>query len=116
MSSEVVNPVKLQLLEMRSDTARVSFALQNFSDLRKTPDTRPGGKTWPGLKHIKGKAFDRIAIKLLETKWTGKLVTSSLMRMADQIEALLVIRGLSSKDKWEMGRVLSSALCYAGVY
>ena len=101
---------------MRSDTARVSFALQNFSDLRKTPDTRPGGKTWPGLKHLKGKDFDRIAIKLLETEWTGKLVTSSLMRMADQIEALLVIRGLSSKDKWEMGRVLSSALCYAGVY
>ena len=57
-----------------------------------------------------------IAIKLLETEWTGKLVTSSLMRMADQIEALLVLRGLSSKDKWEMGRVLSSALCYAGVY
>ena len=30
-----------------------------------------------GLKHLKGKDFDRIAIKLLETEWTGKLVTSS---------------------------------------
>ena len=78
MSSEVVNSVKLQLLEMRSDTARVSFALQNFSDLRKTPGTRGGGKTMAGLKHLKGKDFDRIAIKLLETEWTGKLVTSSL--------------------------------------
>jgi hypothetical protein len=38
------------------------------------------------------------------------------MRMADQIEALLVLRGLSTKDKFEMGRVLSSALCYAHVY
>ena len=101
---------------MRSDTARLSHCLQYFSDLRKTPDTRPGGKTWPGLKHIKGKDFDRIAIKLLETEWTGKLVTSSLMRMADQIEALLVLRGLSWSDKWQMGRVLISALCYAQVY
>ena len=116
MSSEVVNPVKLQLLEMRSDTARVSFALQNFSALRKQGGTRGGGKTWAGLKHLQDKDFDRIAIKLLETEWSGKLTGSSLMRMADQIEALLVLRGLSSKDKWEMGRVLSSALCYAQVY
>ena len=116
MPSEVVNPVKLQLLEMRSDTARVSFALQNFSALRKQGGTRGGGKTWAGLKHLQDKDFDRIAIKLLETEWSGKLTGSSLMRMADQIEALLVLRGLSSKDKWEMGRVLSSALCYAQVY
>ena len=29
---------------MRSDTERVSFGLQNFSDLRKTPGTRGGGE------------------------------------------------------------------------
>ena len=92
MSGKVeVNPVKLQLLEMRSDTARVSHCLQHYSVLRKTPGTRPGGKTMAGLKHIKGKDYDRIAIRLLDTEWTGKLVTNSLMRMADEIEAGLAL-------------------------
>lgn len=116
MSSVEVNPVKLQLQEMRSPTAKVSHCLQNFTVLRKKPNTRGGGKTWPGLKHIKGKDYDRIAIRLLETEWNGKLVTNSLMRMADEIEAELALTKLSWLDKWQMGRVLVSALCYAQVY
>ena len=70
----------------------------------------------PGLKHIKGKDYDRIAIRLLDTEWTGKLVTNSLMRMADEIEAELALTKLSWLDKWQMGRVLVSALCYAQIY
>ena len=91
MSSVEVNPVELQLQEMRSPTAKVSHCLQNFTAPRKKPNTRGGGNTWPGLKHIKGKDYDRIAIRLLDTEWTGKLVTNSLMRMADEIEAELAL-------------------------
>ena len=76
---------------MRSPTARLSHCLQHFSALRKKPGSIGGGKTWPGLKHIKGKDYDRIAIRLLDTEWTGKLVTNSLMRMADEIEAGLAL-------------------------
>ena len=67
MPSVEVNPVKLQLLEMRSPYAKVSHCLKHFSTLRKTPGTRGGGKTWPGYAYIKDKDHDRIAIKLLET-------------------------------------------------
>ena len=116
MPSVEVNPVKLQLLEMRSPTARVSHCLQHFSALRKTPGTRPGGKTWPGLKHIKGKDYDRIAIKLLETEWSGQFSGSGIWVMATEIQDLLKIKDLTFKEKWQLGRVLISALCYAGVY
>ena len=115
MSSVVVNPVKLQLLEMRSPLAKVSHALQYFSALRKKSGTRGGGKTWPGYAYIKDKDYDRIAIKLLETDWSGKYSGSALWVMAGEIQDLLRIRGMSFDNKWSMGRILISALCYAGL-
>jgi hypothetical protein len=111
-----VNPVKLQLLEMRSPYGRVSHCLQHLSALRKKPNTRGGGKTWSGYAYIKDKDHDRIAIKLLETDWSGQYSGSALWVMATEIQDLLRIRDISFNDKWSMGRVLISALCYAGVY
>jgi hypothetical protein len=116
VSSDVAKQVKLQLLEMRSPTARVSHSLLRFSDLRKNPNTRPGGKTYPGYAYIKDKDHNRIAIKLLETDWSGQFSGSALWVMATEIQDLLRIRDISFNDKWSMGRVLISALCYAGVY
>ena len=101
---------------MRSPTTKLSHCLQHFTALRKTPGTRGGGKTWPGYAYIKDKDHDRIAIKLLETEWSGKYCGSALWVMAGEIQGLLRIRGLSFNDKWSMGRVLISSLCYAGIY
>ena len=116
MPTEAPNSVKLQLLEMRSPTARLSHCLKHFSALRKKPNTRGGGKTFPGHSLIKDKDHDRIAIKLLETDWSGQYSGSALWVMATEIQDLLRIRDISFNDKWSMGRVLISALCYAGVY
>lgn len=116
MVTEAPNPVKLQLLEMSSPTAKVSHCLQHFFALRKKPNTRGGGKTWPGYTYIKDKDHDRIAIKLLETDWSGQYSGSALWVMATEIQDLLRIRDISFNDKWSMGRVLISALYYAGVY
>jgi hypothetical protein len=101
---------------MRSPYAKVSHCLQHFSALRKKPGSRGGGKTWPGLKHIKGKYYDEIAIKLLETEWSGQFSGSAIWVMATEIQDLLKIKDLTFNEKWQMGRVLISALCYAGVY
>ena len=101
---------------MRSPYAKVSHCLRHFSALRKKPNTRGGGKTWPGYAYIKDKDHDRIAIKLLETEWSGQYCGSALWVMAGEIQDLLRIRGLTINDQWSMGRVLISALCYAGIY
>ena len=116
MPTEAPNSVKLQLLEMRSPTARLSHCLKHFSALRQKPGTRPGGKTYPGYAYIKDKDHDRIAIKLLETDWSGQYSGSALWVMATEIQDLLRITDLSFNKKWSLGRVLISALCYAGAY
>ena len=110
------HPVKLQLLELPSGKERLAFALENFSALRKTPGTRKGGRTMPGLKHLKGKDYRRIASKLLETEWSGITEGKAIWRMAGEIKDLLRIKDISHLEMWEMGRVLSSALCYAYIY
>ena len=35
-----------------SDVSKVAEVLRNFSDYRKKPVKRGGGKTWPGLQHF----------------------------------------------------------------
>ena len=115
MSTET-HPVKLQLLELPSGKERLAFALENFSALRKKPNTRGGGKTMAGLKHLEGKDYGRIASKLLETEWSGQYSVSALMIMAREVRDLLRIKDMSDDDIWAMGRVLVSALCYAGIY
>ena len=45
-----------------SDASKVADALRNFSDYRKKPGKRGGGKTWPGLQHFEQANVDRIAM------------------------------------------------------
>jgi len=99
-----------------SDVSKVADVLRNFSDYRKKPGKRRGGKTWPGLQHFEQADVDRIAIRLLSTSWSGRKATKSLMEMADAIESLLCLTNLSWNQKWQMGRVLLSALTYSGLY
>jgi hypothetical protein len=99
-----------------SDVSKVAEVLRNFSDYRKKPGKRRGGKTWPGLQHFEQADVDRIAIRLLSTSWSGRKATKSLMEMADAIESLLCKTNLSWNQKWQMGRVLLSALTYSGLY
>ena len=110
------HPVEQELLKLASDEERLAYALEHFSARRKKPNTRGGGKTWAGLKHLKGKDYRRIASKLLETEWSGITEGKAIWRMAGEIKDLLRIKDISHQEMWEMGRVLSSALCYAYIY
>ena len=48
-----------------SDITNVADELRNFSQRRKKPGTRGGGKTHAGLKHLQNADHDRIAERLL---------------------------------------------------
>ena len=98
-----------------SDIANVADELRNFSQRRKKPGTRRGGKTHPGLKHLQNADHDRIAERLLQTYWHGKLAAASVMQMGTNIEQLLCIR-IDYRERFDMGRVLLSALTRSGLY
>jgi acetyltransferase-like isoleucine patch superfamily enzyme len=61
MPTEAPNPVKLQLLEMRSLLARLSHCFQHLSALRNKHGTIGDGKTYSGHAYIKDKDYDRIS-------------------------------------------------------
>ena len=56
---------------------RISYALQNFSDIRKAhtralandPNERGGGKTWVGLRFLEGRDIESLAIELTLIDW-----------------------------------------------
>ena len=52
----------------------------------------------------------------METEWSGQFSGSAIWVMATEMQDLLKIKDLTFNEKWQMGRVLISALCYAGVY
>ncbi len=60
-----------------SDVSKVAEVLRNFSDYRKKPGKRGGGKTWPGLKHFEQADVDRITIRLQSTSWGGRKAQSA---------------------------------------
>ena len=98
-----------------SDITNVADELRNFSQRRKKPGTRGGGKTHAGLKHLQNADHDRIAERLLQTYWHGKLAAASVMQMGTNIEQLLCIR-IDYRERFHMGRVLLSALTRSGLY
>ena len=70
-----------------SDIANVADELRNFSQRRKKPGTRGGGKTHPGLNHLQNADHDRIAERLLQTYWHGKLAAAN-----DDLRTLLGLK------------------------
>ena len=63
------------------DVSKVADVLRNFSDYRKKPGKRGGGKTWPGLKYFEQADIYRTAIRLLSTSWGGRDVTNILKNL-----------------------------------
>jgi len=87
-----IHPVEKEMLKLSSDEERLAYILENYSARRKKPNTRGGGRTSPGLKHLQGKDYHHIASKLLETDWSGKYSVSALMIMAREVRDLLKIK------------------------
>jgi hypothetical protein len=105
-----LNSHQKALLSFRSDTARLSYALQNFSDIRQWR------KPWNGWKLIEDQNHDEIAICLLREYRGGRKAVSSMFRMADKVVALCGIEEYSWNEKWGIGRICLSSLMYSGVY
>ena len=111
------------LMSFRSDADKVSYVLQNFTGIRKAqatardPNKRGGGKQeWAGLAVLKGKDIDRVATHLTRTYWGGRKATAQCFRMAESIVNLLAIQGITYREKFDLGRVLLSAMTLAGLY
>ena len=110
------------LLNMRSRPARLSYALQHFSDIRKSiqrknnPNKRGGGKTFEGLHWLEGIDLDTLAVGLSQYQYSGKKATSQAFRMGEHAFALMKVKDFDHRDKWFLGRVILSAYTYAGIY
>ena len=99
------------LLSFRSDTARVSYCLKNFGEIRQWHR-----KPFNGWKLIEDQNHDEVAVCLLGEYWGGKKAVSSIFRMADKVIALCGIEEYSWNEKWGIGRICMSALIYSGIY
>jgi|APSaa5957512535_1039671.scaffolds.fasta_scaffold13680_1 hypothetical protein len=101
---------------------RLSYALQNFSDIRKAhkrvanPDRGGGGRTHSGLKPLEGRDIENLAIELAGIDWSGRKATSTVFRLAEKTLRWLRVIDASHKQKFDLGRLLLSAFVYAEVY
>ena len=100
------------LLNMRSRPARLSYALQHSSDIRKSierkknPNKRGGGKTFEGLHWLEGIDLDTLAVGLSQYEYSGKKATSQASRMGEHAFALMKVKDFDHRDNWFLGRVL----------
>jgi len=106
---------------LNSRSLRLSYALQNFSDIRKAhkrvlDPKRGGGRTHEGLKILEGIDIERLAIELAGTDWSGKKATSTVFRLAEKTLRWCRIVDVTHKQKFNLGRVILSAFVYAEVY
>ncbi len=110
------------LLNLRSRSLRLAYALENFTDIRKAiqrrdnPDKRGGGRTWPALKFLKKDEIESLAIDLASEDWAGKKCAAQMMLMADKAFGLMRNVDADFIDRWGLGRILMSAFTYAGIY
>ena len=113
---------QVALLNLRSRSARLTYALQNFKDIlkahrRKTnPNTRGGGNQFSGLKYLEGIDLEWLATHLAQNDYSGKKATSQIFRMAEQACHLLKRIDLDHSEKWHLGRALMSGFTLAGIY
>jgi len=104
------------LLNLQSRTARLAYVLEHFTSIRqKKPDGKTG-RPWPGLQLLKDKDKEFIASRLTARDWSGKKAAASMFQMAEQTTRLLKMVDVSYDQYFQLGRVLLSAFCYAGIY
>jgi hypothetical protein len=104
------------LLKLKGETARLTYVLENFTSIRqKKPDGKTG-RPWPGLQLLEDKDKEFIAKHLTARDYGGRKATSTLFQMAEKATMLLKMVDVTHDQKFELGRVLLSAFCYAGIY
>ena len=83
-----------------SDVSKVAEVLRNFSDYRKKPGKRGGGKTWPGLQHFEQVDVDRIALKGYASKALHQIQTLAETAVSENVK-LNANRDLLDRAGWK---------------
>ena len=70
----------------------------------------------PDSSCLRNKDKEFIASRLTARDWSGKNAAASMFQMAEQTTRLLKMVDVSYDQYFQLGRVLLSAFCYAGIY
>ncbi len=104
------------LLKLKSKAQRLTYTLENFTNIRqKKPDGKTG-RPWPGVKLLENVDKKKLAKHLITRSYAGRKATATLFRMAEETTLLFSMVDITHDQKFEMGRYLLSALVYAGIY
>ena len=98
-----------------SDISQLAHVLRQYEVFRKGPDSQGGGDFHKGLKHLRNVDHDRVAQRVLQRNWHSRKAVASMFKMAESVERLLHLN-LDWKERRDLGRLLISSLCYAGLY
>jgi len=91
---------------------KVADVLKNWRKYSSPESTR--GRNHSGLKHIRGNE-EVAAQRILQRNWNGRMVVSSMFKMAQYVESALDLK-LNWLERYHLARLLMSALTFAGIY
>ena len=82
---------------------QVADVLKNWRNYSSPESTR--GRSHSGLKYIKGN--EEVAAKrILQRNWNGRMVVSSMFKMAQYVESVLDLK-LNWLDRYHLARLLT---------
>ena len=100
------------MTDQMEQVEQVADVLKNWRKYSSPESTR--GRSHSGLKHIKG--HEEVAAKrILQRNWNGRMVVSSMFKMAQYVESALDLK-LSWLERYHLARLLMSSLTFAGIY
>jgi hypothetical protein len=91
---------------------KVADVLKNWRKYSSPESTR--GRSHSGLKYIKGNE-EVAAQRILQRNWNGRMVVSSMFKMAQYVESALDLK-LNWLERYHLARILMSSLTFGGIY
>jgi len=98
-----------------SDITQVAHILRTYASVRQKSGSRGGGKPHSGLRLLKDADLDRVAQRILQRSWHNRKAASSMFKMAESVESLLLLQ-LNWSERYALARLLISSLTHAGLY
>ena len=100
------------MTDQMEQVEQVADVLKNWRKYSSPESTR--GRSHSGLKHIMG--HEEVAAKrVLQRNWNGRMVVSSMFKMAQYVESALDLK-LKWLERYHLARLLMSSLTFAGIY
>jgi len=99
-------------MDQKKQIEKVAHVLGNWEEYAPRKSTR--GRKHSGLKHIEGN--EKVAAeRILQRNWNGRMVVSSMFKMAEYVESALELK-LNWLDRYHLARLLMGSLTFAGIY